>query len=114
MFAQDYKSDISESSDTLFPIRVPLVPSSGDEEPIGYLLVGPRPDGSLPSRAEQNALAEVSEEIARAIRTVIKREAHEAEVIELIADNSRRIEALEAMLGGGPGAVSAKRARGRA
>ena len=98
----------------LFPIRVPLVPSSGDEEPIGYLLVGPRPDGSLPSRAEQTALAEISEEIARAIRTVIKREAREAEVTELIADNSRRIEALEVMLGGGSGAVSARRSRGTA
>jgi hypothetical protein len=114
VFAQDYKSDICEPSDKLFPIRVPLVPSSGDEEPVGYLLVGPRPDGSLPSRAEQKALAEISEEIARAIRTVIKREAREAEVTDLIADNCRRIEALEAMLGGGPGAVSARRSRGTA
>jgi len=101
VFAQDYKSDICEASDRLFPIRAPLVPSSGDEEPIGYLLVGPRPDGSIPSRAEQQAIAGVSEEIARAIRTVIKREAREAEFVELIADNSRRIEALETMIGGG-------------
>jgi hypothetical protein len=100
VFAQDYKSDICESSDRLFPIRAPLIPSSDQEEPIGYLLVGPRPDGSIPSRAEQKALAEVSEEIARAIRTVIKREAREAEIAELIADNSRRIEALEAIFGG--------------
>ena len=41
------------------------------------LLVGPRPDGSIPSRDEQKALREVSEAIARAIRTVIKREARE-------------------------------------
>jgi hypothetical protein len=101
VFAQDYKSDICEASDRLFPIRVPLVPSSDEEEPIGYLLVGPRPDGSVPSRAEQQALAEVSEDIARAIRTVIKREAREAEVAEMIADNSRRIEALEALIGAG-------------
>ena len=66
----------------IFPIRVPLVPSSDQEEPIGYLLVGPRPDGSIASRDEQKALAEVSEEIARAIRTVIKREARELEVTE--------------------------------
>ena len=59
-FAQDYKSDICEPSDKLFPIRVPLIPSSDDEEPIGYLLVGPRPDGSIPSRDEQKALEEVS------------------------------------------------------
>jgi len=98
-FAQDYKSDICEPTDKLFPIRVPLVPSSDDEEPIGYLLVGPRPDGSIPSRDEQKALKEVSESIARAIRTVIKREARELQVAELVADNARRIEALEALLG---------------
>jgi hypothetical protein len=100
-FAQDYKSDICEPSDKLFPIRVPLIPSSDKEEPIGYLLVGPRPDGSIPSRDEQKALKEVSESIARAIRTVIKREARERQVSELIEANSRRIEELEALLGGG-------------
>jgi hypothetical protein len=99
VFAQDYKSDICEPSDRMFPIRIPLVPSSDKEEPIGYLLVGPRPDGSIPSHQEQKALAEVSEDMARAIRTVIKREAREAEVAALIADNARRIEAIEAMIG---------------
>jgi hypothetical protein len=97
-FAQDYKSDICEPKDKVFPTRVPLVPSSDDEEPIGYLLVGPRPDGSIPSRDEQKALKEVSESIARAIRTVIKREAREREVAELIGANSRRIEELETLL----------------
>lgn len=109
-FAQDYKSDICEPHDKQFPIRVPLIPSSDKEEPIGYLLVGPRPDGSLPSRDEQKALKEVSESIARAIRTVIKREARELQVAELIADNARRIEALEALLAGGP-AVAGRRPR---
>ncbi len=114
VFAQDYKSDICEASDRVFPIRVPLVPSSDQEQPIGYLLVGPRPDGSIPSRAEQNALAEVSEEIARAIRTVIKREARELEMMDRIADNARRIEALEAILAGSAGGIRAKRSRGTA
>jgi hypothetical protein len=99
LFAQDYKSDICEATDKLFPIRVPLIPSSDQEEPIGYLLVGPRPDGSVPSRDEQKALAGVSEAIARGIRTVVKREAREREVAELITANARRIEALEGMLG---------------
>jgi hypothetical protein len=107
-FAEDYTSDICEPSDRLFPIRVPLVPSSDDEAPIGFLLVGPRPDGSVPSRDEQKALAGVSESVARAIRTVIKREAKERDVAELIAANARRIEALEAMLGAGP-AIGRKR-----
>jgi hypothetical protein len=110
-FAQDYKSDICEPTDKLFPIRVPLVPSSDDEEPIGYLLVGPRPDGSIPSRDEQKALKEVQESIARAIRTVIKREARELQVSELIADNARRIEALEALLASA--AIPSRRPRPR-
>jgi hypothetical protein len=96
--AEDYRSDICEPSDKVFPIRVPLVPSSDDEAPIGFLLVGTRPDGSIPSRDEQKALAEVSEDIARAIRTVVKREAREAKIAELIESNARRIEALEEML----------------
>jgi hypothetical protein len=98
-FGQDYSRDTCEPSDQMFPIRVPLVPSSDEEEPIGYLLVGPRPDGSIPSHEEQKALADVSEDIARAIRTVIKREARETQVAELIADNCRRIGTLEAILG---------------
>ena len=96
--AQDYRSDICEPSDRLFPIRVPLIPSSDEEAPIGYLLVGPRPDGSVPSREEQKALAGVSEAVARAIRTVIKREAHEREVLDSIAGANRRIDEIEAML----------------
>jgi hypothetical protein len=96
--AQDYRSDICEPSDRLFPIRVPLIPSSDEEAPIGYLLVGPRPDGSVPSREEQKALGGVSESVARAIRTVIKREAHEREVLDSIAGANRRIDEIEAML----------------
>jgi hypothetical protein len=110
--AQDYKSDICEPHDKLFPIRVPLVPSSDrQDEPIGYLLVGPRPDGSIPSRDEQKALKEVSESIARAVRTVIKREARELQVAELIASNAKRIEALETLLGTGPATSGRQRPR---
>ena len=98
--ADDYKSDICEPADRLFPIRVPLVPSSDEEAPIGYLLVGPRPDGSVPSREEQQALAGVSESVARAIRTVIRREAREAEVAGLIEANTDRIERLEGLISG--------------
>ena len=96
--AEDYKEDICEPSDKIFPIRVPLVPSSDKEPPIGFLLVGTRPDGSIPSRDEQKALAGVSEDIARAIRTVVKREAREAKIADLIESNERRIEALEQAL----------------
>ena len=94
-FAQDYKRDHCKPIDRIFPIRVPLVPSMDEEEPIGFLLVGPRPDGSIPSHDEQRALNEVSEPIARAIRTVIKRETRELHLANLIADNASRIAELE-------------------
>ena len=95
---QDHAEDDREKADRLFPVRVPLVPSSDDEAPIGYILVGPRPDGSLPSKDEQEALEGVSEAIARAIRNVIKREVREKRVTDLIEDNRRRIAELEALL----------------
>src|SRR5260221_5505312 len=98
-FAQDYKSDICEPTAKLFPIRVPLVTSSDNEEPIGYLLVGPRPDGSIPSRDEQTALREVQESIARAIRTVIKREGRERQGTDLVADKRRRDAAIRTRVG---------------
>jgi hypothetical protein len=90
--------DSCDSGDKLFPIRVPLVPSSDDEAPIGFILVGPRPDGSILSKDEQKALTGVSEPIARAIRNVIKRELREREVADLITANAKRIEELESRL----------------
>ncbi|HEV2595090.1 MAG TPA: hypothetical protein VGU01_07825 [Sphingomicrobium sp.] len=108
-FAEDYRGDTCEPRDRMFPLRIPLVPSSDNEEPIGYLLVGPRPDGSIPSHDEQKALGEVSKAIARAIRTVIKRETHEREVAKLIAGNARRIERLEELLASMP--LSGRRPR---
>jgi hypothetical protein len=99
---QSLEEDSAESRDRLFPVRLPLVPSSDDVEPIGYILVGPRPDGSIASKDEQNALEEVSESIARGIRNVIKRQARERQVMDRIEANTRRIEQLEALLSGRP------------
>jgi hypothetical protein len=42
---------------------------------------------------------------------VIKREARELQVAELIASNARRIEALEALLGASPAATGRQRPR---
>jgi len=91
--------DRCDPSDRVFPVRLPLIPSSDEHAtPIGFILVGPRPDGSIPSKDEQNALNEVSESIARAIRNVMKRETKEQKVLDLVEDNRRRIDALEALL----------------
>jgi hypothetical protein len=93
-----FRDDICEAKDKLFPIRVPLVPSSDDEAPLGFIVVGPRPDGSIPSRDEQKALAGVAEPIARAVRNVIKRQARERLVLDLIEGNAARIAELENLL----------------
>ncbi len=88
-----------ESADKLFPVRVSLVPSSDNEAPIGFILVGPRPDGSIIGKDEQKALAGVSESIARAIRNVIRREEQEARIADTIAAQARRLDEIEAAFG---------------
>ena len=70
------------------------------EEPLGFILVGRRPDGSPPSKDERKALGEVVEPIARAVRNVIKRVAYERRLESLIESSARRIDELEARLGG--------------
>jgi hypothetical protein len=102
-----------DASDKLFPVRLPLIPSSDNEAPIGHILVGPRPDGTIPSKDEQKALASVSESIARAIRNVIKREGRERQITDMISDNARRIAALETLFQGGS-TVQPKRRPGTA
>ena len=98
---QGFSSDLCEPKDRMFPLRIELIPSSErNVDPVGHILVGPRPDGSIPSKEEQKALAGVSETIARAVLTVIKRERREREVAETIAETNRRIDALEAILTG--------------
>jgi hypothetical protein len=90
----DCSDNICHSPDALFPIRLPLRPGEG-EKALGFILVGPRPDGSLPSRDEQKALKEVAEPIARAIRNVIKRVAYERRLESMIESNMRRLDEIE-------------------
>ena len=82
---------VCSSTDAIFPIRVPLQSKADDGGSIGWLLVGPRPDGSLLSKDEQRALIDVAGPITRAVRVVARREQRE-HLLE------RRIEALEARL----------------
>ena len=97
----DCAEDICVESDKLFPVRMPLRPGEG-EEPLGFILVGRRPDGSPPSKDERKALGEVVEPIARAVRNVIKRVAYERRLESLIESSARRIDELEARLGEAP------------
>lgn len=61
-----------------FPLSIPLRIGHQETE-VGTLLVGPRPDGSAPGKDEREALAEVADPIARAMRIVGVREREHAE-----------------------------------
>jgi hypothetical protein len=86
--------ELCHARDKLFPIRIPLIPGEG-EDVLGFLLIGPRPDGSVISHDEQKALKEVAEPIARAIRNVVRRVAYERRLESLIEHSSRRLDQLE-------------------
>jgi hypothetical protein len=58
-------------------------------EPVGLLLVGPRPDGTLCNRDEREALLSVAPAIARAIATARARAAREEELLTRLALASR-------------------------
>ena len=98
----DWASDreICAPSDKLFPIRIPLIRDQEDPEPVGFLLIGRRPDDSIPSHDEQKALKEVAEPIARAIRNVVRRVAHERRLESLIESTTRRLDELESRISG--------------
>ncbi len=93
---------LCSTSDKTFPVRVPLQAQADDGDWIGWLLVGPRPDGSLLSKDEQNALVDVAAPITRAVRIVTRRELREKSLIE-------RIEAIEARLSIAPRRSAPKR-----
>jgi hypothetical protein len=58
-------------------------------EPVGLLLVGPRPDGTLCNRDEREALLSVAPAIARAIATARARAAREEDLLTRLALASR-------------------------
>jgi hypothetical protein len=93
---------VCSAGDPTFPIRVPLRSKTGDGELAGWLLVGPRPDGSLLSKDEQRALADIAAPLTRAVRIVARREQRER-LLE------RRIEALESRLAPAKAEPSRKR-----
>jgi len=80
-----------------FPLSVPLRIGHRQAE-IGMLLVGPRPDGSLPGKDEREALAEIADPVARAVRIVRERERREAQAESRAHDSETRIAAIEAAL----------------
>lgn len=76
-------------SDPLFPMRIPLRVRHARGKPLGWLLLGPRPDGSFYGRDEREALAGIADPVGRALQVVLRREAREART-------EARLAALEA------------------
>jgi len=67
--APDHNTLDCDRNDQIFPLRVRLTIATNDQpESIGWLLLGPRPDGSFFGKDERDALASVAGPIARAIR----------------------------------------------
>lgn len=89
--------------DPVWPLRMALPAGGGTVA--GWLLLGPRPDGTLPGKDEREALEAIAEPVGRAIRVAQRREAQEAAAAEqfkrLEAQQTAtegRFEALEASL----------------
>lgn len=83
----------SDRADPVFPMRVPL--EADGHGRIGWLLLGPRPDGSFYGRDERDVLAEIADPVARAIEVARLREARDGEIKGLLSDVGRRLSALE-------------------
>ncbi|HEX9946394.1 MAG TPA: hypothetical protein VGA98_02535 [Allosphingosinicella sp.] len=81
-----------ETGDSFFPLRRPL--SLDDGTCLGWILLGPHPDRSRLSTAELEALDELAQPVARAIRVVLARQAREGEIAEALARQQRQIDAL--------------------
>ena len=62
----------------MFPVRVRLRIDSGEApETVGWLLLGPRPDGTLFGSDEREALAHIAEPVARALHIASLRQSRE-------------------------------------
>lgn len=85
-----------DPDDKLFPIRVRLSVHGLPEA--GWLLIGPRPDGSLVGGDEREAVSEMADPLARALRIVIEREKDRKTILDMLADYGLRITQLEKKL----------------
>jgi hypothetical protein len=96
--------------DPVFPARVPLRVRHGAQL-VGWLLLGPRPDGSFYGRDEQEALAEIADPVARAVQIVLLRDSREGEARRRGEEQERRLSALERQLAAALEALPAGRKR---
>jgi hypothetical protein len=95
-------------ADPLFPLRVRLCIDSGESaETIGWLVLGPRPDGSFFGKDEREALEHVAGPIARAIHIARLREQRDADAEKRLSTIECLIQKIASAIGAHPGAVGA-------
>jgi hypothetical protein len=96
------------SADPLFPLRARLCIESRDApETIGWLLLGPRPDGSFFGKDEREAIEHVAGPIARAIHIAQLRERRDERAEKRISALEALIERIASATAGSPPALSA-------
>lgn len=81
--------------DHTFPLRLEIEISTGA---FGWLLIGSRPDGSIPGGDEQEALEKIAATLGRSVRIVLSREQDKQEMMRLLELHSERIERIERQL----------------
>jgi hypothetical protein len=81
-----------DEADAVFPVRAPLEAEGHGR--VGWLLLGPRPDGSLFRKSECDAIEEIAEPVARAIQVALRRQEREAQYERRFAALERQIAKL--------------------
>ena len=94
---EDHDKIECQSDDPLFPLRVRVEDGSGAL--VGWLLIGPRPDGSIAGKDEREALENIVVPLARSLRIVLNREREKKEMLDLLESHRQRIERIELALG---------------
>ena len=94
---EDEKKIDCNMDDRLFPLRVRIEDGRGND--LGWLLVGPRPDGSIAGKDEREGLENIVVPFARSLRIVINREREKQEMLDLMESHRQRIERLELSFG---------------
>jgi hypothetical protein len=79
--------------DRVFPLRVRVEDGSGTD--VGWLFVGPRPDGSIAGKDERDALEDIIVPLARSLRIVLNREREKKEMLEILESHRLRIAKIE-------------------
>jgi hypothetical protein len=93
-----------DRDDLAFPLRQPLVIQGAARTKVGWIVLGPRPDGSFYGKDELQAILEAADPIARAVQIIQIREGREARVLTEIDGLRAEVAKLRV----------APRARGRA